>query len=108
MLPPATADKLNELGHDAVGVVGAGLGETDDAVIYAAAVDQERVMVTENFADFSVVITQRLASDQPCVPLVFVRKKDHPRGGALGAHLGEHLHAWSSRNPEPYPGPHWP
>lgn len=65
-------------------------------------------MVTENFADFSVVLTQRHASEKPCVPLVFVRKKDCPRGGALASHLAVHLHHWAAKNPDPYPGPHWP
>ena len=65
-------------------------------------------MVTENFADPSVIVTQRLARDELCVPLVFVRKKDYPRGGALAAHLARHLHRWALDHPEPYPGPHWP
>lgn len=108
MLPPATADELNERGHEALSVAAAGLAATDDAIVYAAAVDQDRVMVTENFADFSVVFAQRLAGEQPCVALVFVRKKDYPRGGALASHLAAHLHRWATDNPDPYPGPHWP
>lgn len=107
-LPPATATELNTLGHDALSVGDAGLGETDDATGYAAAVEQQRAMVTENFADFSVVVTQRRASEEPCVPLVFVRKQDYPRGGALAAHLAHRLDQWATDNPEPYPGPHWP
>ncbi len=35
MLPPAIADQLNGVGHDAVGVVAAGLAEADDAAVYA-------------------------------------------------------------------------
>lgn len=108
MLPPDTADQLNELGHDAIGVAVAGLAATDDALIYAAAVEQDRAMVTENFADFSVIVAQRHASEEPCVPLVFVRKRDFPRGGALAPHLAGHLHRWATDNPDPYPGPHWP
>lgn len=108
MLPPTTADQLNELGHDAVGVAAAGLAGTDDAVVYAAAVDQERAMVTEDFADFSALLTQRQASDERCLPIVFVRKREHPRGGALAPHLARHLHRWAINNPDPYPGLHWP
>lgn len=108
MLPPSIADQLNQRGHDAVGLAAAGLAETDDALVYAAAVEQGRVMVTENFADFSAVVTRRRASDEPCVPLVFVRKRDHPRRGALAPHLADHLHRWAIDNPDPYPGPHWP
>lgn len=108
MLPPAIADHLNRLGHDAVGVTAAGLAGADDTLVYVAAVEQNRVMVTENFADFSVIVTRRLASDEPCVPVVFVRKKDFPPGGALANQLADQLRRWAIDNPEPYPGPHWP
>ena len=108
MLLPATADELNALGHDAIGVAASGLAETDDATIYAAAVDQGGTMVTENFADFGVIVTQRLAGEEPCVPLVFVRKNDFPRGSALASHLARHLHRRATDNTDPYPGPHWP
>ena len=108
MLPIAVADHLHQLGHDALGVAAAGLAETDDTVIYAAAVEQDRVVVTENFADFSVIVTQRVASDEPCVPVLFIRKQDFPRGGSLAPHLADHLHRWAPANPDPYPGPHWP
>ncbi len=108
MLPPAVADHLHQLGHDALGVAAAGLAEADDAVIYAAAVEQDRVVVTENFADFSVIVTQRVAGDEPCVPVLFIRKRDFPRGGAFAPHLADHLHRWAIANPDPYPGPHWP
>lgn len=108
MLPPAVADHLQQLGHDALGVAAAGLAETDDAVLYAAAVEQDRVVVTENFADFSAVLAQRSAADEPCVPVVFIRKRNFPRGGALAPNLADHLHRWAISNPDPYPGPHWP
>ena len=27
---------------------------------------------------------------------------------ALAHYLARHLHHWATRNPYPYPGPHWP
>lgn len=108
MLPPATAVELNDLGHEALSVVEVGLAETDDAVVCAGAVERDCVMVTENFADFAALVGQRLANEEACVAVVFVRKRDYPRGGALPAHLARRLHQWASENPDPYPGLHWP
>lgn len=108
MLPQATATELGALGHDAVSVIDAGLTETGDVVIYQQAVDEHRVVVTENFADFSRIVEARFGRGEPCVPVVFVRKRSFPRGGALAHHLARHLDRWSADNPDPYPGPHWP
>lgn len=71
-------------------------------------VREGQILVTENFGDFSVLVEHRLGRGEPCVPVVFVRKSDFRRGGALPAHLAAHLHAWASEHPEPYLGPHWP
>ncbi|MCY3617619.1 MAG: DUF5615 family PIN-like protein [Acidimicrobiaceae bacterium] len=108
MLPPATTAELTALGHEALSVVEAGLGGSDDAAVYETAVEQQRVVVTENFADFATITNDRLAAGAPCVPVVFVRKHQHPRGSALAPALARHLHEWSIANPNPYPGVHWP
>ncbi len=108
MLPPTTAEELNALGHDAVNTAAAGLAGADDESVYAVALKQSRVVVTENFSDFAAIAAHRLANDYPCTPVVLVRKADHPRGGALAHHLARHLHHWATQNPTPYPGPHWP
>ena len=108
MLPPTTAEELNALGHDAISAAAAGLAGADDESVYAEALKQSRVVVTENFSDFAAIATHRLANDYPCTPVVLVRKADHPRGGALAHHLARHLHHWATQNPTPYPGPHWP
>ena len=108
MLPPATAGELNALGHDAFSVAEAGLAGEPDEAVYAEALVQDRVVVTENVSDFAVIVAQRLANEQPCVPVVLVRKADHPHGGGLAHHLARYLHEWATRNPAPYPGPHWP
>ena len=108
MLPPTIAGELNALGHDALSVAEAGLAGEPDESVYAAALAQGRVVVTENVSDFVAIVAQRLANEQPCVPVVLVRKADHPHGGALVHHLAQRLHQWAQRNPDPYQGPHWP
>jgi hypothetical protein len=108
MLPPTTAEHLTERGHDAVSVYDVGLAGADDPEVFSHAVAADRVVVTENFADYSLLLSQRLSSDQACVPVVFVHKSDFPEGGALAVHLAAHLDAWAAANPQPYGGPHWP
>lgn len=108
MLPRATAEQLNRRGHDAVSVYDVDLAGADDSEVFDHAVAGRRLVVTENFADYSLLLTQRLNDDQPSVPVVFIHKTDFPRGGALAVHVAEHLHAWAAANPEPYLGPHWP
>jgi hypothetical protein len=108
MLPPATAELLNERGHDAVSVHAVGLTGAADADVFDYAVDDQRLVVTENFADYSSLLSQRLGNDQPCVPVVFIHKPDFPKGGALAVHLAARLQAWAAVNADPYVGPHWP
>jgi len=93
MLPRATADQLNRRGHDALSVHDVGLAGAED---------------TDVFADYSLLLTQRLTNEQPSTPVVFIHKSAFFRGGALAVHLAEHLHAWASADPEPDLGPHWP
>ena len=108
MLPPAIASELSRLGHDALAVADAGLSGGADDAVYASALAQNTMVVTENASDYAAMVAQRLAQDQPCVPVVLVRKADHPRGEALAHHLANRLHEWANRNPHPYAGPHWP
>ena len=108
MLPPATAAELAAFGHEAVSAAEAGVAGSDDAAVYETAAEQQRVIVTENFADFATIAKDRLAAGAPCVPVVFVRKRRHPGGSALAPALARHLHEWSVANPSPYPGVHWP
>ena len=107
MLPPGAAEELNGRGHDATTVADLGLAGQPDPVIFDRALSEGRVVVTENIADFAVLLDQRLRNDQPVVPVVFVRKTDLPRRGALPHHLAERLDRWAEANPDPYLGPHW-
>jgi predicted nuclease of predicted toxin-antitoxin system len=107
MLPPDTADELNRRGHDATSVAALRLAGQVDSVVFDRAVAEGRVVVTENVADFAALVDQRLRNDQPATPVIFVRKGDLPRRGALPHHLAERLHTWAEANPDPYLGPHW-
>jgi hypothetical protein len=107
MLPPAACGELAALGHDAVSVHDRSLAGAEDGRVFDRAVREERVIVTENFADYALLLEQRLADAGPCVPVVFVRKSDSSRGGGLARRLAERLDVWAGRNPEPYVGPHW-
>lgn len=107
MLPPETAVELTRRGHDAVSVAGLGLGGQPDPVIFDTAVVQARIVVTENVADYAVLVDHRLRNNEPAVPVVFVRKADLPRRGGLPVHLAGRLQRWAEANPDPYLGPHW-
>lgn len=107
MFPGVVADHLESEGHDAVSVVSSRLRSLDDATLLQLAVDEARVLVTENFADFIGLDADRRDRDEPCAAVVFVRKAGLPRGGALGPALGRRLHDWSTANPIPFAGPQW-
>lgn len=108
MLPPATADELRDKGHDAVAVIDLGRQGATDAELFELAVSEQRIVVTENFADFAALVEAAQNRDAPCTPVVFVRKSSLPTGGALASHLATHLDVWAKRNPDPYQGLHWP
>ena len=107
LLPPDTAAELNRRGHDATSVAELGLAGQPDPVVFDRAVAEDRVIVTENVGDFAILLEQRLRNDEPALPVVFVRKADLPRRGALPHHLAERLDAWAEANPDAYLGPHW-
>ena len=107
MLPPDTAAELDRRGHDATSVAVLGLAGQPDPVVFDRAVAERRIVVTENIADFAALVDQRLRNNEPAVPVVFVRKGDLPRRGALAHRLAEPLHRWAEANPDPYLGPHW-
>ncbi len=108
MLPKSAASELVKLGHNAVAVIDVALAGADDHAVFEFAVSEQRIVVTENFADFAALLEERQRAEEPCVPVVFVRKTSFPSRGASPTHLAEHLHLWSEENPEPYTGFHWP
>ena len=107
MLPAASCRQLVARGHDAVSVHDLGLAGAEDERVFDRAVREGRVLVTENFADYSLLLEQRMARGENCVPVVFVRKATFGRRGALATQLARRLDAWAKAHPDPYVGPHW-
>lgn len=100
MFHNAVAERLRDLGHDAVHVREMGLTAAEDADVAATARAEQRAVVTENVIDFVM---------ERDVILVFVQKTHLPAGGgAQSAALGTVLDRWAQANPEPYIGQHWP
>ena len=108
MLPLAAADELVTMGHDAVSVLKVGMVGAEDSDIFERAVQESRVLVTENFGDYVTLFGQRLSREEECVPVVLVRRESLPKRGALAVYLARLLDRWASANPEPYVGLHWP
>ena len=108
MSPEACTQRLSALGHDAISVREIGLRGCSDAEVLSVAIDQDRILVTENFGDFSVLLEQSLSRDDPCIPIVFVHRTHFPRPGAMPGKVASLLHTWAGNNPVPYVGPHWP
>lgn len=98
MFPPATCDRLSDLGHDAVHVRDRGVDARPDPEVAAVAVAEKRALVTENVKDF--------ARERGLV-VVCVLKARLPSGG-MDVHLAHLLDEWTAANPEPYVGLHWP
>ena len=88
----AVAEELTAFGHEALSVAQAGPAGSEDDTVYESAVEQRRVIVTENFADFAKLTNDWIAAGAPCVPAVFVQKRRHPRSSALAPALARHLH----------------
>lgn len=107
MLPAETGRQLIHRGHDAVSVHDLDLAGAEDDRVFDTAVRAKRVMVTENFADYAILLEQRLSRGGACVPVVFVRKSDYRGRGALASRLAKRLHDWARAHPDPYVGPHW-
>jgi predicted nuclease of predicted toxin-antitoxin system len=108
MFGPDVVDRLCAAGHDAVGVHDLGLAGKDDATVLARAVREDRVLVTENAADFIPLLDQRAAAAEPLTPVLVVLKRNLPRSaGAMSNALARRLHKWSQTNDDPYRHVHW-
>jgi hypothetical protein len=108
MYPDEVCDRLNKAGHDAVGVRSLNLGGASDSAMFARAIDDDRVVVTENVTDFVILLQQHVDVDEQVVPVVFALKRSLPVGaGAMSHALAEKLTRWSDRNPAPYRHAHW-
>ncbi|HEU0087802.1 MAG TPA: DUF5615 family PIN-like protein [Pseudonocardiaceae bacterium] len=90
--------RLIERGHDAVHVRDLGVNARPDREVAAAAVREDRALVTENVKDFAA---------EHDIVIVYVLKSHLPQQG-MGEHLASVLDQWAASNPAPYVGLHWP
>jgi predicted nuclease of predicted toxin-antitoxin system len=83
MYAPAIAEQLRARGHDVASVHDASYrgveGEPDEEVLAAALAD-DRVLVSENVQDFRRLEADALARAQPHAPLIFTTNRQFPRG----------------------------
>lgn len=83
MYTPTIAEQLRARGHDATSIHDPDQrmleGQPDDDV-WAAAIADDRALVTENVQDFRRIETNALAQGQPVARLVFTTDRQFPRG----------------------------
>lgn len=102
------AERLRVAGHDAVHVGEIGMAGVEDADIVERSAAENRVVVTENAADFVALLDARTAAGLTAPPVIIALKRTMPRGaGAMSHHLAERLDAWAQANPDPYRHVHW-
>ena len=80
MYPRAIAERLRQVGHDAVSVTeDADLVGLDDAAVCDLAVSSRRAVVTENAADFLRIVKHRAANGERVPTLVITSNRSFPR-----------------------------
>ena len=98
---------LARYGHDAVHVRAIGLGGAPDADVLAAAVAEDRTLVTENAVDFLPLLDQRQAAGLPMTTVIVALKAGRGAGRAMHSRLADDLRTWATNNPTPYQHAHW-
>ncbi len=103
MYAPVVAEQLRARGHDVVSFHDPKyrrLEGAPDEEVFAAALAEERALVTENVPDFRRLEADALARGESPVILVFTSNRQFPRGepGTIGR-LVEALHTLASESP---------
>jgi predicted nuclease of predicted toxin-antitoxin system len=101
------AELLHDRGHDAVHVRSIGLGGAPDADVLARAVEERRVLVTENAADFLPLLDGRQSAGVPTTPVLIALTVGRGVGGGLHAQLADDIEAWAADQSDPYAHAHW-
>lgn len=96
MYPAVVAEQLRARGHDGVSVHDSEYRRLEGALdeeLFAAALAQDRALVTENVPDFRRLEADALARGEAHAALVFTSNRQFPRGepGTIGR-LVEALH----------------
>lgn len=107
MFSERVCDVLRECGHDAVHVREIGLGGSPDTDVLARAVDEGRVLVTENAVDFLPLLDQRQSAGLAMTPVLVALTVGRVVGGALHARLANAIDQWATANADPYAHAHW-
>ena len=96
MYAPAVAEQLRARGHDVVSVHDDGyrrLEGASDEEIFAAALGEDRALVTENVPDFRLLEAEALGRGETHTALLFTTSRQFPRGEpATTGRLVEALH----------------
>ncbi len=80
MCPPVIAERLRKAGHDAVSVIELpDLIGQDDAEVCEFAIASVRSVVTENAADFLVLVKDRSVVSRPAPSLLITSNRAFPR-----------------------------
>ena len=104
MFTPTIAEQLRARGHDAASIHDPEYrmleGEPDDEM-WAAAIADDRALVSENVQDFRPIEANALAHAQPVARLIFTTDRQFPRGepATLGR-LVSSLDALLAANPD--------
>lgn len=78
-LPPAVADRLNDLGHDVVVVARrSDLRSAPDSVVLAAAIGEDRVLVTADLGDFTALAGRLAVTGERHAGIVLVAPRTFP------------------------------
>lgn len=108
MFGPDVAQRLTAAGHDAVHVQQLGLAGDEDSVLLERAADDDRVVVTENAADFVRLLESRIAAGLAVTPVLVTLKRKLPRdAGAMNHALVQKLSRWADEHPDPERHAHW-
>jgi predicted nuclease of predicted toxin-antitoxin system len=79
-VPPAVADALRKLGHDAVAASGnPTLEALGDAELLREAIRQDRVLVTFNIADFAEAARHLAQAQEDHVGIILIHSRSYPR-----------------------------
>jgi len=106
MYPGALAEQLRARGHDVVSVHDAAyrhLEGAPDSDLFAAAMNDDRAILTENVADFRRLEVDALARNAPSPRLIFTTNRSFPRG--LTGTVGRLVLALDAVLGEPLDGP---
>ena len=81
MWPPAIARQLRERGHDVESVIErGGLRTASDAAILAAAVVEDRIVVTEDADDYRDLAMREFEAGRPYPAFIVTSNRRWPRG----------------------------